>query len=777
MQPQSCRDAAELNQIPSLSGLRSPKCRSRSRRCCRLIWMLILALPDLAAQQRLEASSAPARPRVAVVLSGGGARGGAHIGVLRELERAGVPMDLIVGSSFGALIGGLYCSGYSTEDLELLIRSMDWNLLLSNASKRKFLDFNRKVSDNRKLVQFYSNKIGVKLPIGLQAGQKVQQLLDRLTAQAGFEAGNDFDKLPIAFRAVATDILSGKPHVFRSGSLGAAIRASSAVPGLFAPVEIEDTLLIDGGVADNLPTDIARASGADLVIAVDVSTPLKSRKEHFDSLIDVLNQVISFQIEESSRLRRNDADLLIVPQLPPVEPADFAKSHLLVENGALAARQALSRIEQLLQSKGLPKTGLPGRPRLLDPAGFDLENPKLPARLIPVREVRIERVEKVPRAFVEAEVSARPGGTITVKSLDDDASNLYATELFASALYRLESRNGGADVTYQVAERPPVKIGVGFRYDQDYDLTAMFELINRSAIGSSDIFFRALAGDAKQFELGMVHPYLESRRALISPQIHYYSQQRLLFNGKDRTSDYQDQRYGLGLSFQYLPTKAARISSAYTFDRVDIDRGNPFLSQVSPRNLAGLSSAIELDTLDDDDLPGRGLFANAGADWYERSMGGDFSFQRCRASMRQYFTFADRETFEISANWGRIWGAAPFYERLYAGGLHNLNFSSDRFIGLRRDEIAAREIGILGASVRHRLRRFRSGITKGIYVSGSYNAGFFDPGFAGRHFGAPVHGFGIGLHVDARFIGPLRFEIAGTNRRNVKVHIALGHRF
>jgi len=187
----------------------------------------LLLYAGQAADNVNQRESASGRPRVAVVLSGGGARGGAHIGVLRELESAGVPIDLIVGTSYGALFGGLYATGYSTEDLELIIRSIDWNEILSNAPKRKLLNFNNKARDNRKLLDFQLKNFSIKLPIGLQAGQKVQQLLDRLSAQVVLEAGNDFDKLPVPFRAVATDILTGKAHVFSGVATSTAITKSA----------------------------------------------------------------------------------------------------------------------------------------------------------------------------------------------------------------------------------------------------------------------------------------------------------------------------------------------------------------------------------------------------------------------------------------------------------------------------------------------------------------------------------------------------------------------
>ena len=182
-------------------------------------------------------------PKVALVLSGGGARGGTHIGVLSALKKAGIPIDLIVGASYGALVGGLYAAGYTPDDIERIIRAMDFSAFTNDRPDRKPLNLNHKGPRDRRFLDFHLDQFTLQFPRGLFAGQKIQQILDRLTTYEIYRAGGDFDRLPIPFRAVATDIITGDDYVFKSGSLSTAVRASIAVPGLFTPVELEHTHL------------------------------------------------------------------------------------------------------------------------------------------------------------------------------------------------------------------------------------------------------------------------------------------------------------------------------------------------------------------------------------------------------------------------------------------------------------------------------------------------------------------------------------------------------
>ena len=218
------------------------------------------------------------RPRIALVLSGGAARGSAHVGVLKVIEETRIPVDFIVGTSMGAIIGGMYAAGSSPEEMDRLLASTDWNDLFSDRPSRKHLSFRRKQEDLESLIKIEMGwKRGLTFPSSLVAGDKMMFYLRKLTLQT--HGVSKFDSLPVPFRAVATDVENGELVVLSKGDLAEALRASMAIPGVFAPQEINGRLLVDGFLSQNLPVSVAREWGADVIIAVDVGAPLHTRDE------------------------------------------------------------------------------------------------------------------------------------------------------------------------------------------------------------------------------------------------------------------------------------------------------------------------------------------------------------------------------------------------------------------------------------------------------------------------------------------------------------------
>ncbi len=224
------------------------------------------------AQQAPEVGIPPHRPKIGLALSGGGARGVTHIGVLQALERMHIPIDYIAGTSMGSIVGGLYATGATTEDLQSLIKTTNWVEIFSDRPPRDMLPYRTKEDDRRYLegLQMGLDKKGLHLSKGLINGQKLMFLLESNTQRV---STTNFGDLPIPFNCVATDIVTGNKYVFSQGSLPLAIRSSMSLPAIFAPVEHDGLLLVDGGIADNLPVDVVRAMGADIVIAVDIGTP------------------------------------------------------------------------------------------------------------------------------------------------------------------------------------------------------------------------------------------------------------------------------------------------------------------------------------------------------------------------------------------------------------------------------------------------------------------------------------------------------------------------
>jgi NTE family protein len=303
--------------------------------------MLVVAASDANAQPA-DVSEQPGkqRPRVGLVLGGGGARGAAHVGVLKELERQRIPVDVIAGTSMGAIVGGLYASGMSAAELEELVGSLDWAGVLSDEPRREDLSFRRKQDDAQFPIDF---ELGVRgsdlvLPKGVIQGQKLDLLLRELTMDTAHI--DDFDELPIPFRAIASDIERGEAYVMGNGDLARSIRASMSVPGVFAPVLVDNRLLVDGGLVGNLPVDVMQRLDVDVIIAVDVEFPLY-RREELESALTISEQMLTILIRKETLRqvdRLGERDVMIRPELGIYASTNFGDIVETIEPGAAATR-------------------------------------------------------------------------------------------------------------------------------------------------------------------------------------------------------------------------------------------------------------------------------------------------------------------------------------------------------------------------------------------------------------------------------------------------------
>jgi NTE family protein len=312
----------------------------RDRPLARLL-LTFLILVGLAPAVLPATASAGDRPKIGLALGGGGARGAAHVGVLRTLEELGIPVDYVAGTSMGSIVGGLYAMGMSPDDIERTIEEIDWTEIFKDGPPRQERRFRRKQDDRTFLIDARPGVIEkerkVELVPALIQGQKLELALRRYTLPA--TEVQDFDDLRIPFRAVATDVVSGEAVVLGEGDLATAMRASMAVPAVFAPVEIGDRLLVDGGLAMNLPVSAVRAMGADIVIAVDVGGPRRQREEigNVLAMLDQIASLVTFRNTEEEIAKLGPRDLLIVPPLErEVLASDFPKMPTAIAIGRRA---------------------------------------------------------------------------------------------------------------------------------------------------------------------------------------------------------------------------------------------------------------------------------------------------------------------------------------------------------------------------------------------------------------------------------------------------------
>jgi NTE family protein len=290
-------------------------------------------------------------PRLGLALAGGGAKAAASIGVLKVLQEEGIPVAAIAGTSMGAGVGGFYAAGYGPEEIAQIFASNDWNDIFRDTPVRAFQTQEQKEAGSRYLLEFTFQDWRFSPPTGLSAGQKLNNFLAAKTLAASFEADLDFDRLRIPFRAVATDIETGEPVILSHGLLHEAMRASAAVPVMFQPVEIQGHLLVDGGLVNNLPVDVVRSMGMDVVLAVDASSKLEKR-ERLNSLLEILGQSVSLSVRRETERQAARADLVITPDTSVHSFTDFPNIPTIMRRGEDAARAALPRIRELMRRRG-----------------------------------------------------------------------------------------------------------------------------------------------------------------------------------------------------------------------------------------------------------------------------------------------------------------------------------------------------------------------------------------------------------------------------------------
>ncbi len=397
-------------------------------------WWAVSGVASADTPPSAPAPPASGHPRVCLVLSGGGARGMAHIGVLKVLEELRIPIDCIAGTSMGAVVGGLYASGMSVREIDSAMRSVDWQDAFQDAPQRRELAFRRKQDDRNFLVRL---PLGLKhgkllLPKGLLQGEKLQETLRRLTLPYG--AGVDFDQLPTPYRAVATDLVTGSVVLLARGDLSVAMRASISTPGLFAPVEYDGRLLVDGGVAENLPIDAARAMHPDVLIVSDVSFPLLPLAE-LDSALSISNQMLAIMVRKDADRQRatlGPADVLIEPQIGSLSSSDFAAAASTIDRGEAAAREAL---EKLMPLRADEATYAAYRARR---AGHQAPPPV-------IRFVRVDPPSKPYEETILAEMQPLIGLPLDAEQVAARITELYGLGNFETLDYRVVEQGSGAD--------------------------------------------------------------------------------------------------------------------------------------------------------------------------------------------------------------------------------------------------------------------------------------------------------------------------------------------
>ena len=418
---------------------------------------------ELAAQP-----AAIGRPRIGLVLSGGGARGLAHVGVLKVLEAERIPIDVIAGTSMGAIVGGLYASGMGATELERELLKVEWANVFNARVDRQYLSQRRKEEDFEISTLLELGVRGGELltPSGAVSTRGLETLLRRYTLPV--RAVQDFDHLPIPFRAIATDLETGAAVVLARGDLALALRSSMSVPGVFPPTEVDGRMLGDGGLVNNVPLDVARAMGADIVIVVNIGTPLAGR-DTLNSVIGVTAQMINILTEQNvqrSLASLTARDVLVSPALGKLSAGDFDKVAEAIAIGSRGAAAAMDRLGPLAVA-----------PEVY--AQWRAEHPKLRRPEATVSFISFEGSTQTNPARFAAQLESQPGQPFSTARAERDARSLSASGDYLRADYRLvASHEGGDGLVFDLEDKPwgPNYLRIGLDLSTDFEGRGTFNL-------------------------------------------------------------------------------------------------------------------------------------------------------------------------------------------------------------------------------------------------------------------------------------------------------------
>ncbi len=517
----------------------------------RRILTLAIAVGLLVAAGRAPAAEQPVepaaeRPRIGLVLSGGGARGAAHIGVIQALEQMHIPIDAVAGTSMGAVVGGLYAAGLSGDEIARVFRNLDWQDLLSDRAPRKDLVYGRKQDDRSFLA---SGGLGVRagqgvvLPLGLVQGQKITQVLRSSTMRVADV--KDFDRLPTPFRALATDLETGDPVVLRSGDLATVLRASMSAPGVLAPVEIDGRLLVDGGLVDNLPVELAREMKVDVIIAVDVSFPL-ARRDGLESPLDVTNQMIGIMVRRgtAASLRQLSArDVLIKPELGRMTAIDFTRMPQVVTAGERAASQQSAQLASLALPEAAYRAYVASRTQTKDPS-FTVAF----VRAGPRSEEDAKRVDAVFGSLV--------GKPFDAATLQRKAIRQYGLDRYEAVDYRVVDEDGerGLEIDMRRKSWGPNFLRIGLSIESDFEggTTAnagarlLMTGVNRL---DGDVLIDTQLGEDPRFYTELFQPLTLTSDLFVAPGFRYEIQTMQIVQDGHRVARYRNRDTEVSLAF------------------------------------------------------------------------------------------------------------------------------------------------------------------------------------------------------------------------------------
>jgi NTE family protein len=702
-------------------------------------------------------------PKIALVLSGGGAMGIAHVGVIQELEKLGIRPDFVVGTSMGSIVGGLYASGMSGADLQRAVETMNWDAIFDPSPPREGLTYREKQLQADFPVKASVGVAGssVRTPEALVSDANLLLELRRLVRVRA--ATPTFDQLPIPFRAVATDIETGEKFVIDRGDLAGAMRASMSVPGVFAPYRLNGKLLVDGGMADNVPIDVARSMGADIVIVAATQTPL-APADKIRGVADVLGQTVTMLILANERQQiatLKPQDVLISVNVGTLTSADFKKGAAFVQLGHEAAQAQLEGLRRVAA--------------LREPThAVSIDRP--PPR---IDYVRVENQSRLADEILLRRVQPMVG-----KPLDPDAINvalrdLYAMGVFSRVDYQIEEKDGRTGLVVHALQRPGdanrlrpgiTIAGTGGGHGE-FDVSAEFRLTQLDKYGSEARFVGGL-GVRKVFSAEYFKVLESGQHWFIDPMVIAQQRPIVVYNSTGfRLADYKAS-YALGslaVGRQFGTWGEIRAGFESGAGRASLEEGELPVRDIDIK-VGDVFVTAGADTLDNPYFPSKGLKVRLNWSQGLTSLGSSLDYQTLQGA-GIYATGFGRHAFVLSVGGGdTIQGRLPIEQLFELGGPFN-------FPGYNVDELSGETYAVARAMYRYRLTdRSQSVISIPLYVGATVVGGNTWARHGDANWDNLKVGGSIFLGADT-LIGPVFIVLGAADHGRNAIYFFLGKPF
>ena len=705
------------------------------------------------------------KPKIGLVLSGGGAKGFAHVGVLKILESQGIKPDYIVGTSIGSLIGGLYSIGYSPAQLEELVLTLNWNELLSDYFPREYTYIYEKEEQDRYLLSFLVEKgKGVKLPEGFVQGQNIMNLLCQLTAK--YHNVEDFSKLPIPFACVASNIVNGEEVVIVGGFLPEALFSSMAMPTVFAPIKMKEKLLVDGGIVNNFPVDVMKKMGVDIIIGVDIQTKLLDRKQ-IEDITDVAGQLTTLLGNEKYLVNKNGCDIIIEPDITGFGTASFNKesASVLITRGEEAALQQIDSIKKILANYQKKDSVIS--------KGYVFND------TISINNLAVTGIKATSFEYVMEKTNYKFPGVYNFQKINEGIKNLYGTNTYKKIYYKLTGEENNVLQLF-LEEKPTDYINAGFNYNSLDKSAILLNLTLRNQMFggarlSVDVIFSKYTTVKSSFQ------FIQANMPELNIEAEYKQLDFEVYEKANKVGAIDMKYYRGSLSMlgvvgnNYLMGAGGRIEY-YNF--------SPFLSDAYAnnnienlnKNFFSLYAKIKFDNMDNKYLPKKGSHIFLEFDYFSNKFSNLFN-----STKTAVFAYSMQSTIRLGSD---VYLMPMFYGRLildenqeplksnYLGGSKDVQYFDYNmpFIGINRGTIVKDKV-VLG-ELKLRLR-----INDEQYLSGIFGAGTDFTNFKDWQSKELFYGWGVKYSYFS-IIGPVEFTISSSDyTKKIDYFVSIGKWF